>query len=108
MNEEEQRIKIAEACGWKPLNDLDTSKPVWGKEGRMTPEGWTRHWLEELPDYLNDRNTVNEFAANLTDDEWLRYCDICIEIANRDNVERMLTQAQHCEAFLKTKNLWTE
>lgn len=108
MNKELQRIKIAEACGWKP----DKRGLGW-----LSPHGY----YAPEPDYLNDLNamhgawhTLDSKHKRLAFHEQLRRkviadgghknstqgdIDCCCENA---------TAAQRAEAFLRTLNLWEE
>lgn len=68
LTPEQQRIKVAELCGWKKTDRVQpvTCLPLW--------EHPTRHWYftdgtigskvcktaENLPDYLNDLNAMHE------------------------------------------------
>jgi hypothetical protein len=96
MNKEQQRIKIAEACG----------------------QGC--HHLRNLPDYLNDLNAMHEAKKALWAKDWAYrhmfndYLANIIKgrIVNRNewDAETLLdaTAAQRAEAFLRTLNLWEE
>ena len=112
MNTEQQRIRIAEACGY-----------VWDN-GRIGVCGW---WTDPsglvvscgqnklkamsqllIIDYLNDLNAMHEaeLALGLKYDQWTRelrgVCERerrCVESA---------TAALRAEAFLKTLGLWEE
>jgi len=112
MNEEQQRIAIAEACGWKPMEcrncrpkpcSCDTDKP-----NHNSP-----------PNYLNDLNAMHEAEQTLWEKDWTSRQDFV------DNLARILspihgyrkqsgldlldaTAAQRAEAFLRTINKWEE
>lgn len=110
MNKEKQRIKIAEAVGWKKLKGFSDS----GWPLLLTPpekpnkEGY----LEDIPDYLNDLNAVHEL------EQWMFQSYETLEGAERLSLYTKLlcklkhplfaTAAQRAEAFLKTLNLWEE
>jgi hypothetical protein len=107
MNPEEQRIAIAEACGWTPTPEgLYTKDPA----GLRPP---FRH-PEHLPNYLNDLNAMHEAERRLTDDQWGLYCVALNKLACRIQCGNThtcgytiaATAAQRAEAFLKTLNLW--
>jgi len=105
MKKQEQRIAIAEACGWENINDLWIGN-VSGTTSR-----------ERVPDYLNDLNAMHE-AEKVLDDSWEavppRQCGLYIGQLCENNP--MISQyglihataAQRAEAFLKTLNLWDE
>ena len=56
MTDEQMRIKIAEACGWKRLGN-----------GLYAKDGFHGRKVEsDLPDYLNDLNAMHEAEKVLT------------------------------------------
>jgi hypothetical protein len=104
MNEYNQKIAIAEACG------------KW-------PDGWPHSFMHQsdrlrhVPDYLNDLNAMHEAERLLDDDQWLEYMLNLQDVLQRnpdrgkwvvcqDNMHS--TAAQRAEAFLKTLNLWED
>lgn len=103
MNKEKQRIKIAEAVGWKKLKGFSDS----GWPLLLTPpekpnkEGY----LEAIPDYLNDLSAVHEIEKLLTEEE--AYETELIRVCQATPIWHA-TAAQRAEAFLKTLNLWEE
>lgn len=108
MDKEKQRIKIAEACGWKTASD----SPNWTY---YRPDA--RGWNGELPDYLNDLNAMHEAEKVLTDEQDLEYSEFLALVVkarwganNSCDMQRLrsATAAQRAEAFLKTLNLWGE
>lgn len=92
MKPEQQRIAIAEACGWKIAH--------WDHAG--TP----------LPDYLNDLNAIHEAEGRIQLDQEARYGNYLLKIVYRDrNGIRTIwhtTAAQRAEAFLRTIGKWEE
>lgn len=107
MKLEEQRIAIAEACGWK----YDpTAAPDMKYVGIMC---WIRpgnsDWqTEQVPDYLNDLNAMHEAEKVLGSIQQNRYISILSGITSDVEMEGVTfaTAAQRAEAFLKTLNLW--
>ncbi len=105
MNNEKQRIAIAEACGI-------VSKDKWGPLYK-TPHGIVR----DCPDYLNDLNAMHEAEDGLFPQIYDRYVK---EIAKRlppydSNTARFAdlavmnsTAAQRAEAFLRTIGKWED
>lgn len=94
MSPEEQRIAIAEVCGWKT--------------GYRDPEAW-----HPLPDYPNDLNAMHDAEKTLDRNQLERYADIlCDEFYDGFDPDIVAvitaTAAQRAEAFLKTLNLWKE
>ena len=108
MKLENQRIAIAEACGWKKRAD-----DVWYSEERTHDVIFS----EELPDYLNDLNAMHEAEKVLTEQQHKQYryslTTICglvsgIEIDQVAHNYISATASQRAEAFLKTLGLWKE
>jgi len=96
MTKEEQRIAIAEACGWKT--------------GYRDPEAW-----HPLPDYLNDLNAMHEALKTLNEDQMVsmdHHLDVVVGNGKQGlNYEYFLwsaTAAQLAEAFLFTIGKWKE
>jgi hypothetical protein len=114
MSPAQQRIKIAEACGWLVNNDGDTGiSPINVEQGLTDRQicSW------KLPDYLQDLNAMHE--AWLTLPHYLRdrfegqLYSIVIGQAefNRNDDAPYITNAtaaQRAEAFLKTLGLWED
>lgn len=112
MKPEEQRIAIAEACGWK-----------WGGANGCYLKGdeIARRW-ELLPDYLNDLNDMHEAERILTPKQEVLYVERLsaqimttayegdIRYLKSDLCSTELTYrataAQRAKAFLQTLNLW--
>jgi hypothetical protein len=102
MTPEQQRIAIAEACGWrrKPYGDMI----VWYHPTRGACPTEPRHRDAALPDYLNDLNAMHE-AENVLSRHglWYVYCDELHRIHSPDGIDRTAcvhaTAAQRAEAF---------
>ncbi len=112
MSPEQQRIKIAEACGWESV--------------KYGPE-WCRSETK-MPNYLNDLNAMHEAEKVLTEKQSTLFDSALLTIQgfNRDidfvdedgkaaddfvklvKALRHATAAQRAEAFLRTLNLWEE
>lgn len=113
MSPEQQRIAIAEACGWTGFNPDNipdclqyTAKAPSGKWGL-------------IPDYLNDLNAMHEAMSVLDYDQADEFddhlCDICKRANDMEDnptpwrfAVTNATAAQRAEAFLRTLNLWKE
>jgi len=101
MSEEEQRIAIAEACGWTK---------TWAEKGTGQME-FHSHPVP-LPDYLNDLNAMHEVEKILTNKQREKYIDTLLDADdNRIPYDECwfflhTTAAQRAEAFLKTINKW--
>ena len=96
MNPEQQRIAIAEACGWK----TDKRGLGW-----LSPRGY----YASEPDYLNDLNAMHEAEKTLTDKAHEEFRLNLYEVLGDDS--RLIvssTAAQRAEAFLRTIGKWKE
>jgi len=109
MKLKEQRIAIAEACGWRFAET--------GPQGKWwaPPKGekFVATLYERLPDYLNDLNAMHEAEKHLRSlyprDEFHEFGYQLEEIMTRDE-ERVwhATAPQRAEAFLRTLGKWIE
>lgn len=124
MNEltnEQKRIKIAEALGWKRrepfLNAIGTMTQQWEKAGEINGDGCGGHTLDELPDYFEDLNAMHEAEETLTEEQRNQY----LKALNGPYMggaygtgpgfydwwrTTHATAAQRAEAFGKTCGLW--
>lgn len=114
MIPEEQRIAIAELCGWKQID-------VFSMEGIPPPRMGEPVFLP-LPDYFNDLNACHEMERQLRKTDKIAYIiyentlnrliamhnskseiddDDCFSAFDAPSVMR-------CEAFLRTKGKWKE
>jgi hypothetical protein len=102
MTEEQQRIAIAEACGYTHVRIV---KAIEGP-----PDIGIGHHPTEphsIPDYPNDLNAMHEAEKTLDDDLDLDYSENLEIVTGGDMSKyRSATAAQRAEAFLKTLNLW--
>jgi len=101
MNIEQQRIAIAEACGW-------TRRPatLLGNELTWTdPNGFSQR-EKTIPDYLGDLNAMFEaIRMRSIDEQWAIFATLA-DIVPAELPAYMGTPAQYAEAFLRTLNLW--
>jgi hypothetical protein len=101
MKPEEQRIAIAEACGWRIENDAAGFFCIAPNDPEIGCN------MECIPDYLHDLNAMHEAEKIFDDALYCRYinelCDVTIK---GNNSMYMATAVQRAEAFLKTLNLW--
>jgi len=99
MTPEQQRIAIAEACGWKPCarcNDPECSYNI-------------------TPDYPGDLNAMHAAEQSLNYRQAMEYVrELEQKCWDRDGEANdgtlslvRATAAQRAEAFLRTLNLWT-
>jgi hypothetical protein len=113
MTPEQQRIAIAEACGWTNVAPQivknvkhegdDITVGIW------SDDGW-------IPDYLNDLNAMHE-AEKVLDPKgkdgsyeyWLRtVCHIPERESANGRYFYRATASQRAEAFLRTIGKWEE
>lgn len=93
MTEQEQRIAIAKACGWK---DPNIEEPI-----QIAPDGtlWTA-----IPNYPRDLNAMHEAEKTLNPAERLAFVyeleRICF-----DTYSVFATAAQRAEAFSRVRGL---
>jgi hypothetical protein len=99
MKTEQQRIAIAEACGWGNIPWEKTS--ALGHLIALKPDKSTGF----MPDYLNDLNAMHEAEKVLTYDQ---FDDYYIELAKRMVRPFHATASQRAEAFLRTIGKWVE
>ena len=108
MTPEQQRIVIAEACGWKQ-NTHDAR--LWSKDGRTfytdNPGRWLGTAYIPLPDYPNDLNAMHEAEKYLRPPYWNDY-SIWQIYFNYFEEDPHATAAQRSEAFLRTLGKWKE
>ena len=111
LTQEQKRIKIAEACGWKWESRLRGAIKVWNKPPLMLFHD------HELPDYFNDLNAMHDaekvllvgtakeviHAINRYTEELCRILG-CLGTALFQFAHA--TAAQRAEAFGKTLGLW--
>jgi hypothetical protein len=91
MNQEKQRIAIAEACGFK-------CSEYSHELGQLV--------AEFTPDYLNDLNAIHEAEKVLNNVQRERYrTELVYSHAGRDV---FATAAQRAEAFLITIGKWED
>lgn len=129
MKPEEQRIAIAEACGWT-LHQRDGVEYCWSEElNKNLPSN--DDGMRKCPDYLNDLNAMHEAEKTLSHEETYRYGDALAAVVRKPEIEAMkrigmdeddefpfngwgyfevshLTAAQRAEAFLRTIGKWKE
>lgn len=105
MTPEQQRIKIAEACGW-----LQSRTCHW--EGWWYLKKGKRAYHQEPPDYLNDLNAMREAEKTLNPILAAEYARILTSIAWQSEqpvfAPMTATAAQRAEAFLRTLDKWEE
>lgn len=99
MTPEQQRICIAEACGWKWV----TTGPLYSPW--VCPN--TKEQFPKPPDYLNDLNAMHEAENGLGDVQRLQYTVKLREIVGGFTFDMInATAAQKAEAFLNATGKW--
>jgi hypothetical protein len=103
MNKEQQRIAIAEACGYKDVAIRLTEGTIKVMTGfKNFP------FDEEVPDYINDLNAMHEAIMSLTLEDQCNMLEILRKDVLKFTAPTITATAEQClEAFLKTLNLWT-
>lgn len=108
MNKEEQKIAIAEACGWEYVEGLDV--PSLSYSGATScadcwvcPKRGAGYGEYEPPNYLTNLNAMHEAEKMLTADQWYEYDRL---MPLRDPQKMHATAAQRAEAFLKAIKKW--
>jgi len=120
MTPEQQRVAIAEACGWTATVDDDQFWRATRADGSMTSDLWcsmSSVWNVGIPDYLNDLNAMHEAEKVLTEEQDLEYSEALEQVVegrfvtnNAEDMRRLrsATAAQRAEAFLRTIGKWEE
>jgi len=105
LTQEQKRIRIAEACGWKEVIFSDPGeRRAWEKSGVLTPEGFLAC---ELPDYFGSLDAIipavrERITSNNSEDYDANLKDAMEE----PDYVWAATAAAHAEAFGRTLNLW--
>lgn len=106
MTTDEQRIAIAQACGWSYIFRPSEFELL----GKHEPESMGRDYLD-VPNYLNDLNAMHEAEKILREKGvWLAYKEHLDLICFRAGPEcdpYHATAVQRAEAFLRALNLYT-
>ena len=112
MNPEQQRVAIAEACGWTAREDIENFWRAVDASGNMTHELWMSErnvWSAGIPNYLNDLNAMHEAEKTLTDKAHEEFRLNLYDVIGDDS--RLIvssTSTQRAEAFLRTIGKWEE
>jgi hypothetical protein len=98
MNTEQQRIAIAEACGWLQSRTCHWEGWWYLKKGKRT-------YQQRPPDYLNDLNAMHKAEKIMSYDEFDEYY---VQLSMKMVRPFHATAAQRAEAFLRTLDLWKQ
>jgi hypothetical protein len=115
MNAEQQRIAIAEACGFSDTFEQWPSSVI----GKTRLVGYYKNGeLVEVPNYLNDLNAMHEAEKVLNGKQQVWYLQKLTQVRFKQGVSGMVgcmidkttfaTAAQRAEAFLRTLGLWKD
>lgn len=109
MKPEEQRIAIAEACGWRFVYDYTYNLDSPPEFTTISPEG--RRFCGHYPDYLNSLDAMHGAVETLrgkTGPEWFDFQRLLmIECGSWMNCIQARA-ALRAEVFLKTLSLWKD
>ncbi len=130
MKPEQQRIAIAEACGWKIENYGPAGyKTLYWRLRRpngtirvedCTGEEWSRAIFGLMtPDYLNDLNAMHEAEKALSEKQQVWYLQKLMQVRFRTHADSGMiacmadklafaTASQRAEAFLRTIGKWKD
>ena len=114
MTKEQQRIKIAEACGWTCLGQVEGCKPHGYPPNARKPT--IKELLEtygpspwDLPDYTADLNAMHEAEKVLTAEQRRSYVNCIFNLpVSECESNTFAAAAQRAKAFLRALNLWIE
>ena len=111
MTKEQQRIRIAEACGWREIQNGDAwDTPIGIPVTMLKRDNWrNKEPFYELPQYLQDLNAMHEAEKILTAQQRRTYVNRIFNLpVSECESNTFATAAQRAEAFLRTLNLWIE
>ena len=118
MTPEQQRIAIAEACGWKPDDDGDGTgwKGSWihqrliGKKPTFRDGKVVSYLIEQtVPDYLNDLNDMHQMEKAMNNNDWWKFVEHLTNICGGGIALGIsATASQRAEAFIRTIGKWEE
>lgn len=118
MKPEIQRIKIAEACGWKNVHWYEDNAGPPILSGEPPPTYKKRHRYDStVPDYLNDLNAIREAENILSYEQRQKYWKELFLILTRSEGSVIFenkhifhlihaSAAQRVEAFLRAIDMW--
>jgi len=116
MTPEQQRIAIAEACGW---TSEYADVPTWNNSLNSYQGGYEPvqtllfrkerkcFIAENLPDYINCLNAMHEATMTLGGQQLCEMADWLHQITEFHTRIFHATAAQRAEAFLRTIDKWT-
>ena len=111
MSPEEQRIAIAEACGYMQPHFTPNGCCVAASYQKGDGSFWGSRGV---PDYLHDLNSIHDAVKTIPQNLMHRYfACLCNVVSGAISLHGYAeateaTAAQRCEAFLKTIDRWKE
>jgi len=119
MTNDEIRIAIAQACGWRwKIYDDGNLDAVWSPGPNGKWEGSFVEFIEGLPNYPEDLNAMREAISTLKEHEemWNYLRELKEIVTPHFDWEEFMcawclmnaTAHQRAEAFLRLKGLWKE
>jgi hypothetical protein len=118
MTPEQQKIAIAEACGWTKCEHFASINLTIGIPPANNPPkyGTYENGMAQLPDYCNDLNAMHEAEKTLSKDLRKQLVFFLMSVVIKDydrntpNIDKFrvlyfATAAQRAEAFSRTLNL---
>ena len=107
MKPEEQRIAIAEACGWKNV-DAGAGR-VWGFTTRHKGTPSESDVCVDIPNYLKDLNAMHDVEKTMNNNDWWKFVEHLTNICGGGTALGIsATASQRAEAFLRTIGKWKE
>lgn len=114
MNENEQRIAIAEFCGWTDVFDFGPCHDKYGRSGLWGTDPVSKVSCP-VPDYLHDLNAMHEAEEHLHGREQLEAWNDNFYVTPRNLTSDDIgdwpghsNAAQRAEALLRTIGKWKE
>jgi hypothetical protein len=102
MTDQQQRIAIAEACGWTEISE----RCMWGLPKGAFDTG-KEDCLKHLPDYLNDLNAMHEAEKVLAAEQRRSYVNCIYNLpVSECESNTFATAAQRAKAFLRAIGKW--
>ena len=118
MTPEQQRIAIAEACGWVAetlwvCTKHDGSGECQHKSQTLYAQDGQYLRLENLPRYLSDLNAMHEAEKVLDDEQYNQFAYELYGVVTRTDHKHTTryycaTAAQRAEAFLRAIGKWKQ
>ena len=113
MTPEDQRIAIAEACGWTWENGFNPRKQqnfLWSPDKTRRVLRWRDGSTggNALPDYLSDLNAMHEAEKYLEREDNHSYGCYCGELMEKYGNAVSLTAPQRAEMLVQVIGKWVE